>query len=93
MNPEGRKTPNIGSNIDERIRKGIEERDATKASLGKNAQTQQTKPNAGQTELQKKLDALKSQQKLNELKQRYPGLSPQNQTPNSPSASSGASPS
>lgn len=84
MNPEGRKTPNTGSSIDQRIKKAIEQRDHTTASQGRNGQTPPTTSAPSHTELQ---------QKLNELKQKYPHLFPQNQTPNSPSASSNPSPS
>lgn len=93
MNPEGKITPNTSSSPDQRAKKRIEERDRTKPSQTTTGKTQPTTSGQTQTPLQQQLAALKSQEKLNELKQKHPHLFPQNQTPKPPSASSGPSPS
>ncbi|MBK1987922.1 hypothetical protein A0J48_010280 [Sphaerospermopsis aphanizomenoides BCCUSP55] len=90
MNPEGKKTLNTGANIDKRIQKSIEARDQTNAS--QSGQTSKTKSAQNQETLQEKIARIKSQAKLNALKQQHPHLFPNTQTPNSPSASSEPSP-
>ena len=89
MNPEGRKTPKTGANIDERIQKSIEARDHTTASQSGVGQTKKITSAQNQTENQEKLTCLKV--KLDALKQK--NLSPNTQTSNIPTASSGPSPS
>jgi hypothetical protein len=86
MNSEGRKTPNTNPNIDQRVRKAIEQRDHTRASLGTNGQTQPTNQTPPLTESKKKLAELKA--KYLQTKQQPPPTP----TPNPPSASSGSSP-
>jgi hypothetical protein len=93
MNLEGRRTPNTGANIDKRIQKSIESRDQTKASQSGTSQTQKTTSPQNQETLQEKIARIESQKKLDALRQQHPRLLPNTQTPNSPSASSGPSPS
>ncbi|BAY99813.1 hypothetical protein NIES37_37960 [Tolypothrix tenuis PCC 7101] len=92
MNPEGRKTFNSRLSIDQRIQEIYEAPETTSPSPSGNGQTQQTTSTPNQTEYQKKIALIKSQAKLNELKQKYPHIFPQGQTLNPPSASSHPSP-
>jgi hypothetical protein len=94
MNPEGKQTPNTGSNIGEKIQQAIEQRDRTRASQSTPGHTQQQsqpsvyQPGETAEQFEQRMMATKmTPEQLAKFKKSSPHLFPPNQTPKPPSAS------